>query len=95
MSQKRNRKQEKEIYICGLILLGILLFWLAAERLLGRNFLFRPVCFTALPVCTVRAAAVQEPAVFSFPAISFSLSCITREFSLPLSFMYGSWFLIP
>ena len=48
MSQKRNRKQEKEIYICGLILLGILLFWLAAERLLGLEFSLPPCVFHSL-----------------------------------------------
>lgn len=48
MEQKRNRKQEKEIYICGLILLGILLFWLAAERLLGLEFSLPPCIFHGL-----------------------------------------------
>ena len=48
MSQKRNRKQEEENYICGLFLLGILLFWLAAERLLGLEFSLPPCVFHSL-----------------------------------------------
>ena len=48
MSQKRNQKEEKEIYLCGLLLLGILLFWLAAERLLDLKLFLPPCIFHSL-----------------------------------------------
>lgn len=48
MSQNRNRQQEKGIYICGLILLGLLGFWLAAEYFLGLEFSLPPCVFHSL-----------------------------------------------
>ncbi len=48
MSQNRNRKQEKDIYICGLILLGLLVFWAGAERFLGLEFSLPPCVFHRL-----------------------------------------------
>ena len=79
MSQNRNRQQEREIYICGLILLGLLVFWLAAEHFLGLEFSLPPCVFHSLTDCTARAAEEQGPAVCCFPVISFSLFGIIQE----------------
>lgn len=48
MSQKKKEKQEKEIYVCGLILLGLLIFWLAAEHILSLQISFPPCIFHSL-----------------------------------------------
>lgn len=48
MKQKRNRKQEKEIYVCGLVLAGLLLFWQAAEHFLGLQLSLPPCVFHSL-----------------------------------------------
>ena len=79
MSQKRNQKEEKEIYLCGLLLLGILLFWLAAERLLDLKLFLPPCIFHSLTGLYCPGCGGQGPAAFSSPAISFSLFCIIPE----------------
>ena len=48
MKQNRNPQQEKGIYICGLILLGLLAFWLGAEHFLGLKFSLPPCVFHSL-----------------------------------------------
>ena len=48
MKQNRNPQQEKGIYICGLILLGLLAFWLGAEHFLGLKFSLPPCLFHSL-----------------------------------------------
>lgn len=48
MKQKRNRKQERDIYICGLILAVLLALWLGAEQFLKLKFSFPPCLLHSL-----------------------------------------------
>lgn len=48
MKGNRNPQQERGIYICGLILLGLLGFWLVLEHFLGLKFSLPPCLFHSL-----------------------------------------------